>query len=196
MPYIQKVINDIFSSNTYLIFDENSRDVWLIDSGDIEKVIQLLPPKSIVEGVFLTHTHFDHIYGINVLLHHFPNVTVYVAEYGFNALYSAKKNLSFYHDTPLEYEGKDVTILHEGDTVEIFQGTDVKVFETPGHSPDSLTFLIDNYLFTGDAYIPKTPVVSKLPSGNKILAEQSKNKIINLSKGKIICPGHGDMERL
>ena len=46
------------------------------------------------------------------------------------------------------------------------------------------------YLFTGDSYISGIKVVTNLPGGNKELAAQSLEKILELAKGKILCPGH------
>lgn len=41
------------------------------------------------------------------------------------------------------------------------------VIETPGHCPSCLTYYTDNYIFTGDSYIPNVKVVTKLPYGDK-----------------------------
>lgn len=56
-----------------------------------------------------------------------------------------------------------------------------------------LTYILDNYIFTGDAYIPKTKVVTKLPKGNKLQAQRSIEKIIELASHKMVCPEHGEM---
>ena len=61
---------------------------------------------------------------------------------------------------------------------------------TPGHCPSCLTFYTKNYVFTGDSYIPEVPVVTKLPKGNRALAEVSKEKILKLSEDRKIMAGH------
>ena len=65
---IVQIVNSIFSSNTYILSHTDSCRVWLIDIGDIEPVIARLLPGQQIQGVFLTHTHFDHFYGINRLI--------------------------------------------------------------------------------------------------------------------------------
>ena len=67
----------------------------------------------------------------------------------------------------------------------------MRVYSTPGHCPSCLTFQVENKLFTGDSYIPEVKVVSKLPKGNKNLAKVSEQRIIELSSGIDVCPGHG-----
>ena len=67
-------------------------------------------------------------------------------------------------------------------------------YETPGHCPSCLTYVLDNWIFTGDAYIPGVKVVTKLPHGDKILAKQSAERILNMAKSKNMCPGHGEID--
>lgn len=194
MIHVERIVNSVFTSNMYVITSDDSNDVWLVDVGDFHKVTDILSPSSIVKGVFLTHTHFDHIYGINMLLVRFPAMGVYLAEQGKEALYSSKKNLSYYHESPLVFEGENVHLLKEGDKVKIFNELEIYPIGVPGHTIDSMAFLLGNALFTGDAYIPNTPVVTNLPTGNKMQAYQSRMRIIDVAKGKTIYPGHGDSE--
>lgn len=196
MVRVKRIVNRVFTSNTYVISEGGSVDVWLVDVGDTERVLDILPANSMVRGVFLTHTHFDHLYGINHLYEVFHEMVVYVAEQGIENLYSAKGNLSKYHESPLEYKGSNVVGLKDGQVVCLFPDIKLQALSTPGHTPDSMSFLVDGrYIFTGDAYIPNAQVVSKLPGGNKKLAAESKDFLIEFSKGKVLMPGHGDIVR-
>ena len=53
--------------------------------------------------------------------------------------------------------------------------------------------LTNDYIFTGDSYIPGFKVVTNLPKGNKIQALESVVKIKSLVEGRTICPGHGEI---
>jgi glyoxylase-like metal-dependent hydrolase (beta-lactamase superfamily II) len=101
-------------------------------------------------------------------------------------LVSAKLNMSKYHETPFEFQYPE-NIVVIGDETEIGS---FKVYETPGHSPSCLTFVTDESVFTGDAYIPGIAVVTNLPKGNKEQAKQSVQKILDLASYKTIYPGH------
>ena len=192
MIQVIRVKNEMFSSNTFIVLSKNISICWLVDIGNVDIVLQSIPNGKSVKGVILTHTHFDHIYGINDLLTVFPALEVCTSEYGKESLYSEKKNFSFYHDNPIVYTGQNVRTFYDGNKIEIFPGVFAHVYETPGHCPSSLTYVIGSFIFTGDSYIPNNSVVSKLPRGNKRLAQESELRIKELAIGKNIMPGHGE----
>jgi glyoxylase-like metal-dependent hydrolase (beta-lactamase superfamily II) len=196
MLQVKRIINDIFTSNTYIVWDDKYDYCWLVDIGDFHKVAEALPPNIEIRGVFLTHTHFDHISGLNALHRANPNCRVFTAEYGKEALYDEKKNFSLFHETPFVYEGEDVVTIGEEATIELYPNVFIMSNVTIGHCPSCLTYALNEWVFSGDAYIPGTRVVTKLPKGNRLLAEESVKKILHLSEGKLLCPGHGTMVRI
>lgn len=193
MLQVKQIVNSIFTSNTYMVFDDEYDYCWLVDIGDYARVASALPEGMKVKGLLLTHTHFDHTYGINALHKAHPKCIVYTSAYGKEALHDDKKNLSRYHEASFTYDGDEIVVLNEGDFVELFPKQNLVVYATPGHCPSCLTFCVGDYIFTGDSYIPGVKVVTKLPKGNKNQAHESIEKILLLVKGKTICPGHGEM---
>ena len=182
-----------FTSNTYLIrhklFDEN---VYLIDIGNSQDVLNALTPEQKVKGIFLTHAHYDHICGINNIIDQFPECIVYCSEYAHMGLLSEKLNLSFYHLEPLVFKGDNVSLIFEEMSIELFSNYHLKVLETAGHNKGSLSFVINEGIFTGDAIIPGIPVLTKLKSGNKEEAKKSVQIIYeSIESEHIIYPGHG-----
>ena len=193
MLQVIQVVNRIFTSNTYLVFDDVYDYCWLIDIGDFEKVANAIPTGVMVRGVFLTHTHFDHTYGINALHKAYLNCRVYTAEYGKVALYDEKKNFSKYHEATFVYDGTDVKVLQDNDKIELYPDLFITAIATPGHCPSCLTYVLNDWIFTGDSYIPNVKVVTKLPNGDRLQAKQSIDKILQMAQGKVICPGHGEI---
>lgn len=62
MIQIHDITNTIFTSKTYILYKEGEDKAWLVDIGDIEPVMAFLKAKNRrVEGVLLTHAHFDHV---------------------------------------------------------------------------------------------------------------------------------------
>ena len=53
---VETIVNSVFSSNTYLISSDESSDSWLIDCGDMDKVMKILPVGNRIRVLFLTHT--------------------------------------------------------------------------------------------------------------------------------------------
>lgn len=192
MILIHEIVNSIFTSKTYILYREEEVKAWLVDIGDVEPVVRFLKDKGLtVEGVFLTHAHFDHIYGLPELVNEFPQCMVYVTHYAKSALASDKLNLSKYHGTPIRYEGNNVVIVHDGETMPLYDGEPLmRFFETPGHNPGCLTMVVGSMLFTGDAYIPGMGVNTQLPHADKTLAKESQERIMRLAEGRSLFPGH------
>lgn len=157
----------------------------LIDSGDEWNGMQN------ISNVFLTHAHFDHIYGLNRVIELNSNVRIYTNESGREMLLNAKKNLSFYHETPfIISDSSRIQIVNDGDEISLADGLTAKAIFTPGHNPSCITWLIGDALFTGDSYIPGIRTVTNLPGGNKKQAAESIELIKELEVGRIIYPGH------
>lgn len=189
---VETIVNSVFSSNTYLINSDGSRDSWLVDCGDMDKVMKILPDGNRIRGLFLTHTHFDHIYGVNELARLFPECLIYTSEYGAMAIRSSKLNLSRYHECPVEYAGANLRVLKEGDIVKLYDIVEMSVIETPGHCPSCLSYMTDEWLFSGDSYIEGLKVVANLPKGDKALAQMSVEKIKSLVGRRMLLAGHGN----
>lgn len=189
MLKVDHIVNSIFNSITWILSDSDCDHVWLVDCGDVVPVLELIGEREVV-GVLLTHAHFDHIYGLPELLKQFPNCKIYTNENGRETLANAKKNMSFYHEMPLTVEESCSKICEEGDIIDLFPNIKANVYATPGHHPSCLTFMVDDCLFTGDAFIPGVKVVTYLPQGNKVQAQESLEKIRKFAFEKIVCSGH------
>lgn len=196
MIQVRQIQNSFFAVANYLITDDSADYCWLVDVGEIEKIKEAAKGKTI-KGVFLTHSHHDHIFGINELLKLFPKCLFYLSEAGVDVLASDKLNFSKYVGPAVSYKGDNLELIQFRREIELYPGVYLIAIPTPGHSQDSISYLINDYLFTGDAYIPGFSVVTKLRGGNRTLANQSTAIIKSLiDEGKIVCPGHWGKSRL
>ena len=191
MLKIHRITNTLFSSNTYVLYEEESPSAWLVDCGDVAPIIHWCEEnRKIIEGVFLTHCHFDHIYGLNELYAYNPLLKVYTSSNGAVSLVSPRFNLSLYHERPFVYVGQ-CFILQDEDKLLLFAGVELRVIETLGHDWSCLSYFVGQYLFTGDSYIPDVRVVANFPKSNRRQAEASVHKLMEQAKeGFYICPGH------
>ena len=189
MLTVKKSINNIYNSISYIIINKKLSEFIIIDVGDYLIIKELIQGFSL-KGILLTHVHYDHIYGLNELLKDYPETIVYTNEFGAKSLINPWDNLSIYHNDKFIISNPDIIkILKEGDSVNLLEN-EIKIIETPGHDFSCLCFIIDNYLFTGDAFIPYKKVFTKLQNGNEKLAKISYNKIKELSKIYKIYSGH------
>ncbi len=187
--------NTVSTSNTYVLCLEKEGIAWVIDPGHTSPIFKCLTENdSSLEGVLLTHSHYDHIYGTNDLFSAFPNAKLFVSQKAATGLFSPKHNLSRYsrNHQPYRVRKLDYICVSEDSRIHLNDDSILDVIETPGHHPGCLSFSIGEELFTGDSLIPGIKVVTILPGGDKVAAQHSIEKIFNqYGKSTRIWPGHG-----
>jgi len=198
MIFVEKFTNSIFTSNSYIIYSGNESNAWLVDPGDSEPLIEWFNKKNkIPVGILITHSHFDHIYGINHIVDKYPEIIIYSSEQAKKGMLSSKLNASYYMEFPFVVKSKYIITINHNESIVINENTNATVHYTPGHNNDCISYQIENYLFTGDALIPGIKVHIKSKYSNKIQAVQSINYMVDsFNPDTFICPGHGDICQL
>lgn len=186
-------INSVFDSNSYLIYKEDLEECYLIDCGDTKPVLDYIKQHCLhLKAVFLTHTHFDHIYGLNELVEQVPAVTVYTSEFGKMALQSDKLNLSRYNQYSFVFRYVErIRVLGESEIIRICGNMVMEALSTPGHDKGCLTYRIGENVFSGDSFIPGLKVVASFPNSDKLDARTSEQLIREWARGNNLYPGHG-----
>ena len=183
------------NSVTYVLHEEDVDYCVLIDCGGwetLKPVLEKIGKK--VRAVLLTHAHTDHIYGINKVIETFPNALIYTNAEGEKGLQNPQWNLSRYHDDIEDFiisSPQNVRVIDKEGSLQVDDDIMVEVLFTPGHEPSCLSFIIENNLFTGDAYIPGIGTVVSFPRSNKISAQKTLKRLQYLEKnGLTVCAGH------
>lgn len=192
---ITRHINSFSTSNTYILSLESEDGVWIIDPGDADFILHWLHEnKKIPAGLLVTHSHVDHIYGINTLRTHYPDLYVYLSEKGKMGVLSPRLNLSYYHGNLYMIENYNLRIIKHDDKITLWENYEpIHVHYTLGHNEESLSFYIKGNLFTGDALIPGVRVYTKFHGGDRQKATSSIQKIVKEFDGQtMIRPGHGE----
>ena len=182
---IKRIENELLQSATYLF------DGYLVDCGDSEKIIEGLEGKEL-KGIFLTHCHQDHIYGIEKVLNRYPQAKVYCSQKTFEGLHDDTLNLSYIIPEHSFSFAKDENVVSLEEGIHTIDGMTIVVISTPGHSVDCLSFIIEDNIFTGDSYIPFAKVFTKWPTSNKAMALENEAKLKELitARGLNVFPGH------
>ena len=185
------IVNSILNSITYILPVGNQKDCWLVDCGDIDKIVEQCWH---VRGELLTHAHFDHIYGLNRLMELNPDALVYTNAEGKEGLMSPKWNFSRYHDEVDEFifsRPESVRILDSEGIYAIDEDLMVEILLTPGHEPSCITYKIGNCLYTGDSYIPGMKTITNFPRSVKAISNETERRLKALvDNGIVICSGH------
>ena len=196
MIQVKQIRNRFFAVANYLIESDGFDYCWLVDVGQIELIKEAAEGRTI-SGVFLTHCHHDHMFGINDLRGAYPYCKIFLSEAGVAMLASDKLNLSRYTGPIVTYQGDNLVAFDKVAEFGLFPDVRISAVPTLGHSQDSVTYILGNNLFTGDAYIPGTPVVTKLRGGDREQAQKSTDYIQSLiNEGAIVRPGHWGRSKL
>ena len=136
---LYRSVNKVFASNSYIL-SNGLHEAVIVDVGDVKPMEEYLHVHQLkIKGVFLTHTHYDHIYGIRELVKAYQGCWVYTSAFGKEALASERLNFSRYHNDPIEWEYDCLQVVHDGDKVEILPNLWVDVIATPGHDESCLS---------------------------------------------------------
>lgn len=182
MIHVEVINNVLLQSRTYLMWKEEEPDAYLVDCGDMAPIQHFLSTRGkFLRGIFLTHCHYDHIYGLRHLKGDFPQVTIYASPETEEGLRDARINLSRYQGEPFELDGKArVALIDSRSEINLFDAA-LQVLETPGHDAGCLSFRIGDCLFTGDSYIPGLPVFYKWKRSEKRLALENEQRLKDLA---------------
>ena len=158
-------------SNCYLIGPDGPGDAVLIDAGVFDEgLLKLIESNGLyVRWVLITHVHGGHVRGLRTLL------KIYQSEiYGFDA----------------ERFEAPVSAVSEARPPHCGPFT-FQVVETPGHSNDSVCYLLDDMLFSGDTLSAGS--IGKTATGYEraLLLSSIRKKIMSLSDDVLVFPGHG-----
>lgn len=190
---IQKIVNSPVSSNCYLI-SENVHAV-VIDPGTVdcaELLENILAQGLIVDYIILTHEHFDHCAGCNILRKQTTAMLV-CSRLCNDSIQDSRGNYSAYwaEGLPFVVEAAD-HVVTDGEEMD-WGGHRICFYLAPGHSQGSLTISIDDVaLFTGDNYIPNIRTYTNLNGGSKDELRHTLVRLFSFASNNrmMVYPGH------
>jgi len=170
---IFKQVFDIKTSTyTYLIASAKGREAVIIDPviENVNEYIQLLKELDLkLVKVIDTHIHADHVTGASKLKKA-TNCATLMGEH-----------------TPadsVEIKVKDNEMINIDDL-------NIRSIYTPGHTSESYSFLLDNYLFSGDALLINGTGRTDFQNGNSKDSYHSIfDKLLTLPEDTLLYPGH------
>ena len=158
-------VGEIYT-NCYLILNEDTREIIIVDPGDdaerISEKIRELEGRPV--AVFLTHGHYDHILAVNDLREAYPAIEVYIGEKDAAMLKDDSLNCTCY-GTRIIVEPDH--LVREGTVIDL-AGFHCTVMHTPGHTAGSVCYYYEDQhvLFAGDTLFYRSYGRTDLPTGN------------------------------
>lgn len=171
--HFERFIDPETSTYTYLVADPKTKEAALFDT--VKEHTSLYAERLRALGfqlkyLFETHVHADHITASGPLKALFPNAIIALSkEAGIKC---------------------DHAPLQDGDTLHI-GSIPVRVFATPGHTRESITFLVNgNRLLTGDTLLIDSCGRTDFQAGDARAMHASLRKLAELPGETLVYPGH------
>lgn len=191
-PYAPKRIAHSYGkANSFVLAAPGSNKKLLIDAGgpDFSLYTNIIGEKEL-SAILLTHEHADHCLLLDQLVDYY-RCPVYASELAAQNIKDYKQNFSFYIEEIPTFTAKTaIQVLYDGKQLN-FDGINVTAYETPGHSPGSMCYVIEDQWFTGDTILNSVKTPLSFPHSNRKQYSDSVKKLINLiTIGDSINPGH------
>jgi|TARA_X000000368_G_scaffold2385_1_gene1852 glyoxylase-like metal-dependent hydrolase (beta-lactamase superfamily II) len=186
--YLEQLLVGPMDNFIYLVGSKSTREVTIIDPAwDIDALLTHIKEKDLkLTSVLVTHYHPDHIgggmgghsiEGIAELLEKDP-VKIFVHKLEAEGV----KKVTGVSDT-------DLNIVESGDHLTIGEN-DIEFLHTPGHTPGSQCFKVNNNLVSGDTLFVQGCGRVDLPGSNSEDMFHSLQKLSALPNETILYPGH------
>ena len=190
-PIIKRQVVGHLSANCWIAGMASAGEGIVIDPGGNSSEIQRMIDDSglDIKIIILTHGHSDHIAALyEIQAHTGADVAIHIEDADFlegHGSYSSQFGISYKTPHPPDQ------LLREGDTLDI-KGMSFKVIHTPGHTPGSISLLMDFGVFTGDTIFRRGIGTTLMPGSSRPqLIESIKKKLMVLPDETVIYPGHG-----
>ena len=168
----KQVFDQKSSTYTYLIASSKGREALIIDPvlDNVEDYLKLLTELDLkLVKVIDTHIHADHVTGASKLKD------------------KTKCSTIMGENTPAD----TVEIKVKDDEYINLDHLKIRAMYTPGHTSDSYSFLLDNYLFSGDTLLINGTGRTDFQNGSSKDAYNSIfNKLLKLPEETFLYPAH------
>ncbi|MDV3428394.1 MAG: MBL fold metallo-hydrolase [Bacillota bacterium] len=187
---IRKIITGVYAVNSYILFDESSKETAVIDPGGDEQEItdEIDKLGGSLKYVILTHGHFDHTGGVYGLVK--KSGAKLIINKKDEDLVLGKENVYGPYSPDGSFVKADFYVK-EGD--EFYLGENkIRAIETPGHTPGGMSYYTEGNLFSGDTLFLLSVGRCDLYGGDyNAIISSIKDKLFNLPEDTVVYPGHG-----
>ena len=165
-----------FVNYVYVIVDNNSRQAAIVDPAwELDKIVDLLDEIDVeLAAVLLTHSHFDHVNAVELLL-----------KINKPQIYMSEKEIEF-----SDYDCANLNAVTDKEIISVGE-TEVTCLVTPGHTAGSTCFHVPGHLFTGDTVFIEGCGICNTDGGSADQMFESIRRIKkDISPDTKVYPGH------
>ena len=136
-------------ANFYMVTDEETNEMFVVDPGDCADVIKELINETgaTLKYIILTHAHTDHIGALDDIKKEY-NVPIVIHKDEADRLNDGNLTLSPFFKKKSPSAKADICV-NDGDTLNVGNSI-IRFIHTPGHTPGGMCILFDDKLISGD----------------------------------------------
>lgn len=184
---IEQITVGQLETNCYLVWQDS--DCFLVDpGGDADKIFSYLDSLNL-RFILLTHGHFDHILALSEIAKTYPDAQTYVNQNDAYLLENLEEQAKIF-GLKASVQNLKFTYIKDGQTIK-FGKKKTQVIATPGHTPGSVCYLLDDSLFSGDTLFYNSIGRTDFPGGDMTAMQKSLQKLSQLPENTKVLPGHG-----
>lgn len=184
-----------FMTNSHLLVCPHTKEAALFDaSGEAPKLRSMIEEQECqFKYYFQTHAHLDHVAALSELkAWNAAPILLHPEE---NMLYdNLPMQCQLFGLPPLPTPPPVDQWIKEGDVFQVGALT-VRVWDTPGHTPGGVSFLVDtddqHFLFSGDTLFAGSIGRTDLPGGDMRTLQTSLKRLLTLPDDTFVFTGHG-----
>ena len=185
-----------FQCNCTVLACGDTKDAVIIDpGGELPKIAELVAHYDLtVRAIVHTHAHLDHIYGTREAKEaHGGDICLHKGDTFLYDGFAMQAAMFGWKPSPTAPVDRWIV---DGDRIAMGK-RELAVVHTPGHTPGSVCFAIDDpdagrLLFAGDTLFRRSVGRTDLPGGDgRQLATSIKTKLYTRDLGTLVIPGHG-----
>ncbi|WP_025322823.1 MBL fold metallo-hydrolase [Deferrisoma camini] len=188
---LEQLVVGPIQANCYILGDETTREAVVIDpGGDTPVILRALQARDLKPvAIVATHGHFDHVEGLAGMKRATgAPVCVHPDEL---PLLKGLPGQGLLFGMRVEAAPEPDVLLEEGQTIP-FGSFALSVLHTPGHSPGSVSLVVDKKVFVGDLLFAGSIGRTDLQGGDyDTLIRSVREKIFTLPDDTVVYPGHG-----
>ena len=186
-------------SNTYLLWDTESLEALIVDTGtEADPILRYVKEAGLtVKWVVLTHAHYDHVLYMDEYRTAFPEAKLMIGAGDAPLLSDIEGNVSYLFGDSRAFGEADEKLC-DGEVIRLGE-REIRVIATPGHTPGCICLYSreDKLMVTGDTLFGGGGVGrTDFKYGSMEILRQSLKRLLSMDGEITILPGHGGPSKI
>ena len=187
------------SSNTYVVWDEHTREAIIVDCGNsVDAILRYANEQALlVKWIVLTHAHYDHVLYMDEYREVFADAKLMIGAADAALLSDVEGNVSYLFNDWRVFGAVDGKLC-DGDKLMLGE-SEIFVISAPGHTPGGICLYsaADKLMVTGDTLFGGGGIGrTDFKFGDMEVLRETLGRLLSMDGEITILPGHGGASKI